>query len=145
MKGNLLLIDDESLLVDCLKTILSDLADETFTAADGKQGYDVIKSRDIHCIVCDINMPVMNGVDLIRKLREENNDVPFIFYTGHGNRDLMLEAAKYGAFDFLDKPLLTGLDECVKRALAVGTNSNVPRTEDEFMSEYSKLLQELEK
>ena len=145
MKGNLLLIDDESILLDCLKSLLEDYADHTYTALDGKKAYDLIKSNTIHCVVCDINMPVMNGVELIKKLREENCDVPFIFYTGHGNRDLMMEAAQYGAFDFLDKPHLHGLDECVKRALAIGTNSDEVPTPDDFMSEYTKMLQELEK
>lgn len=145
MKGNLLLIDDESILIDCLKSVLEDYADNILTADNGSSGYDVFKKNEIHCIVCDINMPVMNGVELIRKLRAENIDVPFIFYTGHGNRDLMLEAAQYGAFDFLDKPLLHGLDECVKRALALRLNADVNLTPDDFMSEYSKMLLELEK
>lgn len=144
MKGNLLIIDDEAILLDCLKMILGDFADETFTATDGKIGYDVFKANNIHCIVCDINMPNMNGVELIRKIRAENSDVPFIFYTGHGNRELMLEAARYGAFDFLEKPHFNGLDDCVKRALAISTNTELPRSEDEFMSEYAKLLRELE-
>lgn len=144
MKGNLLIIDDEIVLLDCLKLILGDLADTTFTATDGAIGYDIFKTNTIHCIVCDINMPNMNGVELIKKLREENHDVPFIFYTGQGNRELMLEAAKYGAFDFLDKPFFDGLDECVKRALAIGTDNSHPRTDDEFMSEYAKMLIELE-
>ncbi len=144
MKGNLLLIDDEPVLLECLQSILGPLADKTFTALDGKQGYEVFKAHEIHCIVCDINMPVMNGVELIKKLREENCEVPFIFYTGHGNRNLMLEAAKYGAFDFLDKPLLHGLDECVKRALALATNSEASKSDDDFMSDYAKLLLELE-
>ena len=145
MKGNLLLIDDETILIDCLKSVLDEFADNIHTAENGQKGYDVFKENEIHCIVCDINMPVMNGVELIKKLRAEHIDVPFIFYTGHGNRELMLEAAEYGAFDFLDKPLLHGLDECVKRALALRLNTEVETTPDEFMSEYSKMLLDLEK
>lgn len=145
MKGNLLLIDDEPILLQSLKSVLEDLADEIYTAENGSKGYEVFKANTVHCIVCDINMPVMNGVELLKKLQAENCSVPLIFYTGHGNRELMLQAATYGAFDFLDKPMLFGLEEVVTRALAT-RNSTAPKsTDDEFMSEYTKMLLELEK
>lgn len=144
-KGNLLLIDDETVLLECLKDVLEDTADEIFLATNGEEGYNAFRDHSIQCIVCDINMPVMNGVELIQRLRAENVDVPFIFYTGHGNRQLMLEAARYGAFDFLDKPYLTGLEDVVRRALAISTNAPRVETEDEFTSEFRRLLEELDK
>ena len=143
MKGNLLLIDDEAVLIECLRTVLEDHADHIYTASNGEEGYKTYKENPIHCIVCDIDMPVMNGVDLIKKLRAEDCEIPFIFYAGHGTRELMLDAAKYGAFDFLDKTHLTGLDEVVKRALAISTNTK-PATPDDFMSDFQKMLEDLE-
>ena len=105
-KGNLLLVDDEKELLERLEMILEDFADEIFTAENGQEGYEVLLKEKIHCVVCDINMPVLNGVELLKKIRAENINTPFIFYTGHGSSELMLEVVKYGAFDFLNKPLL---------------------------------------
>ena len=146
-KGNLLIVDDESEIVENIKILLNDLAAEVFTACNGLEAIELIKKHQIHCIVCDINMPIMNGVELIRAIRSEKNNVPFIFYTGHGNQDLMMEAVKYGAFDFLDKPELSNLEEVVSRGLSEGTDgsSDLQLSDETFLSEYQKLLQSLEK
>lgn len=144
MKGNLLIIDDEPLLLKSMKTLLEEYADEIYMASNGKEGLEIMNTKTVHCIVCDINMPVMNGVEFIKRIRQDNKDIPFIFYTGHGNRELMLEAAKYGAFDFLNKPALDGLEEIVQKALNHGSNE-VCLTETDYTSEYAKMLQDLEK
>lgn len=142
-QGNLLIIDDEVLIVTNLKITLSDQADKIFVAYNGLEALEVIKQNEIHCIICDINMPKMNGVEFIKRIREDNNDTPLIFYTGHGNQELMLEAAKYGAFDFLDKPNLEGLEEVVAAGLKTGLNKEIP-DERSFESEYQKLLKEVD-
>lgn len=141
-KGTLLIVDDEPVLLDIMKFTLEGQADRVITAGNGLEALEVLKKEEVHCVVCDINMPVMNGVELIKKLRETNNNVTFIFYTGHGNHSLMLEAAKYGAFDFLNKPQLDGLEDAVARGLKQGfrLSSDIPEEEGDFMSEYQKLL-----
>lgn len=140
MKGNLLLIDDEEMILESSKLLLEGLADNIFTASSGKKGLEIFKSNQIHCIVCDINMPEMNGVEVIEKIRDINESIPFIFYTGHGTEELMLEAVKYGAFDFLDKPALDGLEETIKRALMEGTGQKSSDFSFEFISNYQRLL-----
>tara|TARA_R110000868_G_scaffold161466_1_gene391870 strand:+ start:3233 stop:3655 length:423 start_codon:yes stop_codon:yes gene_type:complete len=138
MKGNLLLIDDEEMILESSKDLLEDIADNIYTANRGAKGVEIFKSETIHCILCDINMPEMNGIDVIKKIREINPDVPFIFYTAHGSDELMREAVKYGAFDFLDKPALEGLEEIVERGLkaGVGAKDDAPAN---FVSEFQKL------
>lgn len=146
-KGNLLIVDDETILVKRLKMDLEDLADHIFTAHDGVEALKILNEEKIHCVVCDINMPNMNGVEVLKNLRSHHNDIPFIFFTGHGSHELMLEAAKYGAFDFLDKPFFEGLEDVITRGLKLGFNplDDSTATEDELMSEYQKLLKNLEK
>ncbi len=146
LNGNLLLIDDEVLLLKQLKNSLAGHADVIHTATDGLKGLEVLKNNTIHCVVCDINMPKMNGVEVIKKLRGSENHVPFIFYTGHGNKDLMLEAVKYGAFDFLDKPQLEGLEDAVARGLQEGLGkTHLQSSESYYLSEYTKLINEMNK
>lgn len=143
MKGNLLLIDDETMLLDVLKVNLSRVADTILTADNGKDALLLVSEKEIHCIVCDINMPHMNGVEVLKRLREMKSEIPFIFYTAHGNQDLMMEAVKYGAFDFLDKPYFEGLEEVTARALAIGLSGSSP-LESDFQSDYQRLLSELD-
>lgn len=146
MKGNLLIVDDEEHIVDGIQYLVSEYADKIFTAFNGLEALEVLKKEEVHCIICDINMPKMNGLEVIKKVRENQNDVPFIFYTAHGNQELMIEVVKYGAFDFLSKPNLDGLIDVVKRGLNEGIKKVEDRQVDEnaYISEYQKLLQEME-
>lgn len=145
-KGNLLIVDDEVILVKGIKANLEDQADRIFTAFDGIEALKVIDAETIHCVICDINMPRMNGIDFLKALREKNNKVPFIFFTAHGNHELMKEAAKFGAFDFLDKPYFNGIEDVVARGLNLGLNKeSPPGTEEEVMDEYQKMLLDLAK
>lgn len=142
-KGNLLIIDDEPLLLKNLKINLEDYADTIFTASNGIEALEVFKRESVHCIICDINMPQMNGVEVIKRVREMGSHVPFIFYTGHRNPELMFEAVKYGAFDFLDKPHFEGLEEVIARGMKDGFSPSKQTSEDEMLSEYQKLLREV--
>lgn len=143
-KGNLLLIDDEEMILESSKMLLQDIADNIFTAISGKKGLEIIEKENIHCVVCDINMPEMNGVEVIQRVREMNNNVPFIFYTGHGSEQLMREVIKFGAFDFLDKPALDGLEETISRGLREGIGESKPDDPMAFISEYQKILRSLD-
>ena len=91
-------------------------------------------------------MPIMNGLEFIKALRDLKYETPIVFYTGHGNKELMMEAIKYGAFDFLDKPQLTGLEEVISRGMKEGLqrqNSKIESTE-QLISYYQKLLKEID-
>lgn len=141
-KGNLLIIDDEEHLAQNISFLLKGYAEKIFTASNGLEALPILKQEKIHCVICDIAMPKMNGVQLIKKVREEGSQVPFIFYTAYLQSDLMMEAARYGAFDFLSKPDFDGLEEVVSRGLKEGfqrkTDSDMKQ---EMLSEYEKILQ----
>lgn len=139
-KGNLLIIDDEVLILKKSKILLEDIADNIFTADNGFDALNILAKESINCIICDINMPGLSGIDVIREVRKNKNEIPFIFYTGHGSHDLMREAVKYGAFDFLDKPSLEGLEEVARRGLAVGLDNTAEADTEIFMSDYKKLI-----
>ncbi len=145
IKGNLLIVDDEPLLIQSLQYTLKKSADSVLTACNGEEALSVLLSHEIHCILCDINMPIMNGVELIRRIRADKIETPFIFYTGHGSHELMLEAVKYGAFEFLNKPQMEGLVEVVERGLKKGLGLLDDSVDSkDFMTEYKKLLSQIE-
>jgi len=144
-KGNLLLVDDETLILDRLKVILDDKADKIFIASSGPSALELLNSQTIHCVICDISMPKMTGIEVIKAIRKKNNNVPFIFYTAYGNQAMMMEALKYGAFDFLCKPNLEGLEEIVTKGLKEGLNQKVTKEENKknYVSEYQVLLEKM--
>ena len=142
-KGNLLIIDDEELLTRSIKFLMSEFAEEIFTAANGAEGLEAFNKNQIHCVICDINMPVMNGVELLTIIRSQKSDVPFIFYTAYNHHELMIQAAKLGAFDFLKKPDFDCLQEVVSRGLAEGFKKPTSNDTDKLLSEYDKILKEM--
>ena len=142
LKGNLLLIDDEVLLLERTAILLEDIADTVFTADSGVGGLKLLEEEEIHCIVCDINMPGMNGVEVLEAVREIRPDLPFIFYTGHGSRELMKKAVKLGAFDFVDKPFLQGLEDIASAGLQLGTGqiNTASKADLNIETEFKKLF-----
>ena len=84
----------------------------------------------------------MDGIETIKRVREQNNEIPFIFYTGHGDDLLIKEAVKYGAFEFLNKPELDNLEEVVERGLKFGFKIKNDDFEDP-QSSYRKLLKDV--
>jgi CheY-like chemotaxis protein len=144
VKGRLLIVDDEALLVKRLTLLLADLADEVITASDGQEAIDILRTQTVHCVLCDIQMPRRSGLEVIAELRTFNQDLPFIFLTSFGNDLLLREAAKHGALDFLNKPDLSGLDEVIQRGLFLGTGGPPAELEpEEVLSEYGRLYAEI--
>lgn len=143
VKGkNLLIIDDEEQLLINLSYLFKKYADQVFTAQNGKEGLAILEEHAIHCVISDVSMPELNGIEVIRRLRSQGNEVPFIFYTALKNYELMVEAAKYGAFDFLTKPIFEELESVVAHGLKLGFNKDWESNRNP--SEYQAILQELE-
>ena len=98
------IIEDDDAVRDSLQMMLESIGREVmaFSSADSfLQSY----SQDMAgCIVLDIRMPGMNGMELQRKLNEINSILPIIFVTGHGDVPMAVEAMQQGAVDFVQKP-----------------------------------------
>lgn len=138
--GNLLIVDDEPVLLKQMKANLEDVADQIFVASNGEDALHVLKAEKVHCVVCDINMPKMNGLEMVRRLRAGGNKLPVIFYSGHGDDALRLEASQFGSFDFLDKPDLIGLETVVARGLRAGMGEEQVEDRESMGDEFDDLL-----
>jgi CheY-like chemotaxis protein len=124
MKGNLLIIDDETELVYNLKQILAKYADNVYYAFNGADGMRALKTHQIHCVICDIYMPGMTGIDVIKAIREEGNKVPFIFFTAYGMDEIKAEAAQYPRTVFLIKPDIKEITLIISKMLKLGLDES---------------------
>ena len=101
----LLIVDDESVIVDILSRHFRFRGYEVVTASNGAEALGILKSRVIDIVITDIMMPVMNGVALLRAVRDEYPMVHTIIMTGYVTLDNLLAAMRYGADTCIFKPL----------------------------------------
>jgi two-component system response regulator FixJ len=98
------IIDDDDAARDSLSFLLRSANIEARSYESAPAFLAVIKTLSLGCVITDVRMPDMTGIELLRQLRESDNDVPVIVITGHGDIPLAVEAMKFGAADFLEKP-----------------------------------------
>ena len=103
--SRILVIDDERSIRNTLKDILEYEKYVVDVAEDGVKGLEKVKAGEYDIILCDIKMPVMDGIEVLEKLDEMGADMPVVMISGHGNIDTAVEAIKKGAYDFIEKPL----------------------------------------
>ena len=101
-----LLIEDEESIRRVMSRILKEENDQyqITEAVDGKQGLDLLSKGQFDLVLCDIKMPKMDGIEVLKKAKDEMLNIPFIMLTGHGNIETAVEAMKLGAYDFISKP-----------------------------------------
>ena len=101
-----LLIEDEESIRRVMSRILKEENDQyqVTEAEDGKQGLDLLFKRQFDLVLCDIKMPKMDGIEVLKKVNDKMPGIPFIMLTGHGNIETAVEAMKLGAYDFISKP-----------------------------------------
>jgi two-component system, LuxR family, response regulator FixJ len=120
-KGKVYVIDDDEAMRDSLQFLLGS-ADFDVTLFESAQAFlDKLGSLDFGCVVSDVRMPGIDGIELLGRLKSLQCRFPVIIMTGHGDVPLAVEAMKFGAVDFLEKPfddelLITMVDTGLKRA-----------------------------
>ena len=104
MSQTILVIDDEKAIRKALNEILTFEGFKVDEAGDGAEGVKKIEEYNYDCILCDIKMPKMDGIEVLQKAQELKPDVPFIVISGHGNIETAVDAVKKGAYDYISKP-----------------------------------------
>jgi len=103
--NKILIVDDEEIIVRLLSMSLRSDGYEIVTAFNGEQGLEVFKSESPDIVVTDIKMPGMDGLELLKKIKEIDIETEVIIVTGHGDIDSTITALQYGASDFINKPV----------------------------------------
>jgi two-component system nitrogen regulation response regulator NtrX len=118
--ANILLIEDEAAIRRVLKKILLE-ENKAFTideAENGKIGFDKVKQTTYDLVLCDIKMPVMDGIEVLERIMSESPDTPVVMISGHGDIQTAVDCLKKGAYDYIAKPPdLNRLLQTVRNAL----------------------------
>ena len=104
MKRRILIVDDEPSIRKVLTAHLQRFGYEVDTAPDGGAGIEKLQSSDFHLVVTDLQMPVVDGMALLRWANEHQPALPVVIITAHGTVDSAVESIKAGAFDYVTKP-----------------------------------------
>jgi sigma-B regulation protein RsbU (phosphoserine phosphatase) len=117
--AKLLIIDDDEVVRASLAAYLDDSGFQVLQAGNGLQGLEVFEREQPDVIICDLRMPQIDGLELIRRINVINSEVPVIVVSGAGVMSDAVEALRLGAADYLIKPLedLAVLEHSIRRAL----------------------------
>ncbi len=98
------IIDDDEAVRQSLEFLLKTAGIAVSGFESAKAFLDVLPEIRFGCVVTDVRMPEITGIDLLKRLKEVRPEIPVIVITGHGDIALAVEAMKIGAVDFLEKP-----------------------------------------
>ncbi len=131
-------IDDDAAVRESLEFLLRTAQLEVRTYDSASTFLAIAPEAVTGCVVTDVRMPGISGVDLLRRMREREVQVPVIIITGHGDVPLAVEAMKIGAADFFEKPFD---DEAL--VAAVRSALNRQQTENKQTAERSEIQERM--
>lgn len=99
-----IIIDDDEAVRESLDWLISSVGIEVNTFANAQAFLADYQSPEIGCVIIDVRMPGMSGLDLQKELHSRNFAVPIIIMTGHGDVSMAVRAMREGAYDFIEKP-----------------------------------------
>ena len=102
---NVLYVEDEIEVLENISELLKNYFGEFYTATDGEMGYELFLEHKIDLLIVDVEMPKMNGIELINKIRQENRDVHIVVVSAYTNTDYLLECIEHKIDLYLIKPL----------------------------------------
>ncbi len=134
-----LIVDDEPDIRELMMLTLGRMGIESFTAATLKEAYNLLQKHKFHICLTDMRLPDGNGLSLVEHLQLKAPEMPCAVITAHGNVESAVQALKYGAFDFVSKPIeLPILRNLVKSALKLNNTSDKDRrSRDTLLGESS--------
>lgn len=121
------IVDDDQAVRDSLSWLISSIGLNVETFENAQHFIDNYDRERPGCLLVDVRMPGMSGLELQQHLAQDNHCLPVIIVTGHGDVKMAVNAMKHGAFDFIEKPyndqvmldlLQTALKECERRRSA---------------------------
>lgn len=132
MSSLILVVDDEAPVREMIGDALSLAGYKTIAAADGLEALNLLRSTKVDLIVSDINMPKLDGLQLLENLRAKGDSTPFVLLTASKERPHLSTGFRLGADDFIAKPF--GIEELALRVAAILRRSNGQRVEARILT-----------
>jgi two-component system chemotaxis sensor kinase CheA len=147
----ILVVDDEPGLQEMLKEQIQTLGYRCICSSNGSEALSKLREDTFFLVLTDLNMPVMNGMELARQIRETNPLLPIVMMTAFGEKDLVIEAMRTGIYDFVEKPFSLDAIEKIASKVANIRLIDIEREQQEledlrgiFIEEAQGVLTELE-
>jgi len=116
----ILLVDDEEIVHQTLSPYLRDSGHEVDNARDGNNALKLIEAKDYDLALIDVRMPGMDGLFILSRIAEMRPELSSVIITGHGNMEMVIQALRLGAADFLTKPIkLLELDAVLEKSTRI--------------------------
>src|SRR6516164_6470586 len=147
VKPIVFVVDDDAWVRESLETLINDEGWQPETFASAQEFLDRPRVSNPSCLVLDISLPGLNGLELQKRVAVERTDMPIIFITGHGDIPMSVGAMKAGAVEFLTKPfndevLLTAIRQALERSrLALAQEAEMQELRDRYASLTSREMQ----
>ena len=117
-KNKIIVIDDEPGMRDFLEIMLQKDGYIVETASDGPEALDKMDNSLFDLAITDIQMPIMNGIEVLKKINEKSPDTTVIMITAYASHETAIEAMKLGAYDYITKPFkIDEIKLIIKKAL----------------------------
>jgi len=115
---SILVVDDEEMIVTILENFLEDREFEVVGLSDSTKALELVRERSFDLVFTDLMMPKVTGMELIKAIRERNDDTQIIIFTGYASVDSAIEAVQQGVYDYIRKPFrLEEIDHIMDHAL----------------------------
>jgi len=100
-----LVVDDNREFCNALKAILCDDGHQVLTASNGEEAFCLTKKYNVHLIISDLRMPILNGIALLELIKDNNPDIKVIIMTAYEEVASYIKVMSLGAFEYMKKPL----------------------------------------
>lgn len=125
--GTVLIIEDDAVMRDGMKSYFSKKCRKVFVAQDGKEGLTAYKEHRPDVIYCDIGLPLLNGLDLLKEIRRKDQKSILCIMTAHLKEEYLLEATTLHLENFITKPITYNkLEESLKHIIRISEKGEVP-------------------
>lgn len=142
LSKRILIADDEINMIWALKKALGKENYEIISANNGLDAIEIVKKEEPDLVILDIKMPIVDGMEALKKIKEVNSNIPVIMMTAHGSTKLAVEAMKSGASDYISKPFdIEELRITIRKALEFkNLNDEVGYLREKLKEKTSKII-----
>ena len=126
--ATIMIVDDKDMMRDSLSLALTRAGHKVVTTGDPTEGPELVRQHRPACLITDLKMPKMDGIELLQRVRAEHPDVPVVLMTAFATISTAVQAMKFGAFDYVQKPfesdeILVIVDRAIEHGKLVQDNA----------------------